>query len=61
MPGMRKWGVVYARYIPAYTSRGIWHGIYPGGHRGEPVRMRMRRTGPEPADAYRHPHGGSIP
>ena len=32
MPGMRKWGVVYARYIPVYTSRGIWHGIYPGGH-----------------------------
>ena len=32
MPGMGKWGVVYARYIPVYTSRGIWHGIYPGGH-----------------------------
>ena len=25
------------------------------------LRMRMRRTGPEPADAFRHPRGGSIP
>jgi len=25
------------------------------------MRMRMRRTGPEPADAFRHPRGGSIP
>ena len=28
-------------------------------HPAKGVRMRMRRTGPEPVDAFRHPRGGS--
>ena len=45
MSGMGKWGVVYARYIPAYTSRGIWHGIYPGGHTFEDQKRVLGESG----------------
>ena len=41
-----------------HEGSGADRRLGPGG--GGAVRMRMRRTGPEPADAYGHPTGGTY-